>query len=207
MFLLPLALSCAASAYAVWSAIMSALHDQTPSKRGYFTWVSVSIQSLKNLANPLRAWQAVLGNASMSREKRGKPENKEKGRINLSRKSASEKEIQGCIVFSWYFVECCSPCWRADQGDFLAEEISLSAAPFLYCILCWHPWLSLANTCYFRDLRKLWVCWTVSFDNLLQIKCLSPLKYSPFEYLAFGITEGSMAFHWIQCWFLFMVRN
>lgn len=37
-------------------------------------------QSLKNVANPLRAWQPVLGNASMSREERDKPENKEAGK-------------------------------------------------------------------------------------------------------------------------------
>lgn len=67
-------------------------------------------QSLKNVANLLRAWQAVLGNASMSREERGKPESKEEGKINLSRNSASKKDFQGCIVFSLHFAECCFPC-------------------------------------------------------------------------------------------------
>lgn len=69
-------------------------------------------QSLKNVANLLRAWQAVLGNASMSREERSKPESKEEGKINLSRNSASKKDFQGCIVFSLHFAECCFPCWK-----------------------------------------------------------------------------------------------
>lgn len=36
-------------------------------------------RSPKNFANPLRAWQAVLGNARMRREERYKLENKEAG--------------------------------------------------------------------------------------------------------------------------------
>lgn len=67
-------------------------------------------QSLKNVANPLRARQAVLGNASMSTEERGKTENKEEGKINLSSNSVSKKDFQGYIVFSLYFAECCSLC-------------------------------------------------------------------------------------------------
>lgn len=67
-------------------------------------------QSLKNVANPLRAWQAVLGNASMNTEERGKPENKEEGKNNLSSNSVSRKDFQGYIAFNLYFAECCSLC-------------------------------------------------------------------------------------------------
>lgn len=68
------------------------------------------VQSLKNAANPLRAWQAVLGNASLSTEERGMPENKVEGKNHLSSNSVSKKDFEGYTVFSLDFAECCSLC-------------------------------------------------------------------------------------------------